>query len=71
MSKASDAARDRPVTPGVRRPGAGLDERAIDEVLDESFPASDPPSWTPGVSRAARFARPERREISPTPSKDG
>jgi hypothetical protein len=26
-------------------------ERAIDEVLAASFPASDPPSWNPGVSR--------------------
>ena len=26
-------------------------ERAIDDVLDDSFPASDPPSWNPGITR--------------------
>ena len=26
-------------------------ERAIDDVLKGSFPASDPPSWNPGVAR--------------------
>ena len=26
-------------------------ERAIDDVLADSFPASDPPSWNPGVTR--------------------
>jgi hypothetical protein len=26
-------------------------ERAIDNVLEDSFPASDPPSWNPGVAR--------------------
>ena len=26
-------------------------ERALDDVLADSFPASDPPSWNPGVTR--------------------
>ena len=26
-------------------------ERALDQVLADSFPASDPPSWNPGISR--------------------
>ena len=28
-------------------------ERAIDDVLADSFPASDPPSWNPGITRLA------------------
>ena len=28
-------------------------ERAIDDVIADSFPASDPPSWNSGVARPA------------------
>jgi hypothetical protein len=35
-----------------RRPQVRSDvERAVDAILADSFPASDPPSWNPGVAR--------------------
>jgi hypothetical protein len=34
-------------------------ERAIDDVIADSFPASDPPSWNPGIARLAPL-NPER-----------
>jgi hypothetical protein len=42
-------------------------ERALDEVLADSFPASDPPSWNPGIARP-RPAGHLTRE--PGPAKD-
>jgi hypothetical protein len=39
-------------------------ERAIDDVLADSFPASDPPSWNPGVSRPEPAAVPMRHQAT-------
>jgi hypothetical protein len=42
---------DQIVDEASRRQARLAAELAIDEVLEESFPASDPPSWNPGIIR--------------------
>ena len=49
------------VVPGIAGVGRFVDEgdrrarlaaeQALDEILADSFPASDPPSWNPGIAR--------------------
>jgi hypothetical protein len=43
-------------------------ERALDQILADSFPASDPPSWTLGISRPEPVRRASKVEA---PADDG
>lgn len=42
---------DGPESPDEPLADAGLEESEIDQVLADSFPASDAPSWTLSIAR--------------------
>ena len=45
--------RDMPNPPDEYPNDAAADESGIDEILADSFPASDAPPWTLGVAQAS------------------
>jgi hypothetical protein len=48
---------------------SNLTAQAIDDVLADTFPASDPPSWNPGMARPAPETA--RRAIDTGAAQDG
>ena len=62
---------DRRATAGERPAEPQHDEEMVDEAGDESFPASDPPSWEPLHSGAPERNIPQRGAPNPgAPNRD-
>ena len=52
----------------ARTDGGEMSEAEIDDSLEDSFPASDPPSWTLGTDHPSRTAA--RQDDSEVPADD-
>jgi hypothetical protein len=61
-SRLPQLASDLRVVTSADQPARYAAERALDQVLADSFPASDPPSWTLGVAQPASFGYPGSAE---------
>ena len=70
MPRTDTSARDR--NPVARAHGKDPgDDADIDRTLADSFPASDPPSWTPGVAIAREPQDSTRNQARRSSSRGG